>query len=721
MNPYQKLPQSSFWRSGVVEDEQFLNIHTPKWGIDKSDCIVTMGSCFAQHVGKKLKSTGFNVPYFDLADGIKSKSYSANYGNIYTVRQALQLLQESNGNFTRDEKYWEVESGYLDPLRPNVFLSPFETIDELDRNRQLHLESVRLAIENLDVLVFTLGLTEAWIRVSCKSVLPVIPGVLGGSFNEEDYKFHNFNFTEVSSDLSSLIEEMLLIRKGKKFKLLLTVSPVPLTATAEPRHVLISTVASKSILRAVADEFARNFEFIDYFPSYEIITNPKYIAKNYEQNLRNVKQSSVDKVMELFSSTYVKEGAQPIEKKSSNLIDGAGDIDCEEALLEAFSDSKHLSSVHRNDKEKILFFGNSHIAGVKNALGSRAEEFTFVPANFLENSPFSELEKNRFSKFILREPFKSVENVNADYLVWVGLGLFGDGIIRTIGQIGPYVTGMSRNEHSPDLPLTEGDVIKAYPKIVSFVLNRLTNLSKVVDASLFKAIVLIPAPDIPEITAINRFGMSAVDSGIYCVLKKAYSEIFNRLFDPLKEFVKLLPHDKDLNKASGFLDDKFAAIDNPYDIHPVHSFYSTQNIAERIFDALRVDFFEDKNPRNTIYSIRCAALEFLNDYIAENQTIYSAYTVKAEILLDMQREEEAKAVIQRSIDLGDERHSTYRQASNISHRLNEIDDAITFAKQAVKAKDNNYLSHVDHKEHLANMLRVGKKLDVRRFFYKKIF
>ena len=44
MNPYQKLPKSSFWRSGVVEDQKFSNIHTPKWGIDTSDCIVKMGS-----------------------------------------------------------------------------------------------------------------------------------------------------------------------------------------------------------------------------------------------------------------------------------------------------------------------------------------------------------------------------------------------------------------------------------------------------------------------------------------------------------------------------------------------------------------------------------------------------------------------------------------------------------------------------------------------------
>jgi len=70
----------------------------------------------------------------------------------------------------------------------------------------------------------------------------------------------------------------------------------------------------------------------------------------------------------------------------------------------------------------------------------------------------------------------------------------------------------------------------------------------------------------------------------------------------------------------------------------------------------------------------------------------------------------SKAAIQRSIELGDERHSVYRQASNISHRLNEIDDAITYAKQAVNAKDNNDTSRADNKAHLANLLRIAGKL-----------
>ena len=65
----------------------------------------------------------------------------------------------------------------------------------------------------------------------------------------------------------------------------------------------------------------------------------------------------------------------------------------------------------------------------------------------------------------------------------------------------------------------------------------------------------------------------------------------------------------------------------------------------------------------------------------------------------------------KALELGDERHSAYRQASNISHRLKELDDAITFAKQAVNAEDNNDTTRANHKEHLVNLLRITGQLD----------
>ena len=105
------------------------------------------------------------------------------------------------------------------------------------------------------------------------------------------------------------------------------------------------------------------------------------------------------------------------------------------------------------------------------------------------------------------------------------------------------------------------------------------------------------------------------------------------------------------------------------------------------------------------------ALIFVDELLQSEENRFSAYTAKANILLGMQQVEEAKATIQRSIELGDERHSAYRQASNISNRLKETDDAIFYARQAIDAKDNNDVSRANHKEHLVNLLRIAGKFD----------
>ena len=68
--------------------------------------IATAGSCFAQHIGRALRGRGLGYldleppPAFlteDEANRLGYGLYSCRYGNIYTVRQLLQLFQEAHG------------------------------------------------------------------------------------------------------------------------------------------------------------------------------------------------------------------------------------------------------------------------------------------------------------------------------------------------------------------------------------------------------------------------------------------------------------------------------------------------------------------------------------------------------------------------------------------------------------------------------------------------
>jgi hypothetical protein len=78
--------------------------------------------------------------------------------------------------------------------------------------------------------------------------------------------------------------------------MLLTVSPVPLIAMADPDHVLGASVRSKSVLRAVVGDLAEDDEDIFYFPSCEIIfshpSRTKFFNRTCVQSTRPVSKWS---------------------------------------------------------------------------------------------------------------------------------------------------------------------------------------------------------------------------------------------------------------------------------------------------------------------------------------------------------------------------------------------------------------------------------------------
>jgi GSCFA family len=123
-------------------------------------------------------------------------------------------------------------------------------------------------------------------------------------------------------------------------RVILTVSPVPLVATYENRHVMVSTTYSKSAIRAALDDVARKYEFVDYFPSYEIITNWYNKGRYFEKDLRTVTLDGVEHVMRLFGAHYLRSHAQarvPISdvRAIREEIARGARIICDEQLLDA--------------------------------------------------------------------------------------------------------------------------------------------------------------------------------------------------------------------------------------------------------------------------------------------------------------------------------------------------------------------------------------------------
>lgn len=350
ISPYSGLPKSAFWKTGVSEENprKIHGIYKKKFEINADTKIATAGSCFAQHISYSLKNNGYNVldvepPPPGLPGNLHQQfgysMYSARYGNIYTVSQLLQLAQEAADDWTPREYCWTKDGKFVDALRPGVEPEGLDSPQEVLSHRKFHISRVKKLFESLDLFIFTLGLTEAWIHKESGTVYPSAPGAIAGTYNESLYTFKNFQFHQIIDDFNKFQDVLRRIRSGRSFKVLLTVSPVPLTATASGNHVLPATVYSKSILRSVSGELFENYNHIDYFPSYEIVTNPKMRYNSFSENLRSVNNEAVQIVMSHFFDQHpaVKEINKFPSRKTTNKT-RSGSIQCEEALLEAFGE-----------------------------------------------------------------------------------------------------------------------------------------------------------------------------------------------------------------------------------------------------------------------------------------------------------------------------------------------------------------------------------------------
>lgn len=348
-NPYSNLHNHQFWRRSVagVERFRFDPVVETRFVIAPEQRVATAGSCFAQHISNRLSRIGFNYFVTESGDELDEATrrelnygvFSARYGNIYTSRQLLQLFQECQGQRIPAERTWLRDDGrYVDALRPQIAPAGFGSPDEVISAREIHLARVREMFGQCDIFVFTLGLTETWRSTLDGTVYPLAPGVAGGSFDPERHEFVNLGIHEVMDDMESFLA--LLRHLNPRVKVVLTVSPVPLIATYENRNVLVSTTYSKSVLRVAADMLYRNHpEWIEYFPSYEIITGNYNNSAYYESDYRGINSIGVDHAMRCFLQHYTAGGAQAAEQTAADPVVIAGsqanaDVVCDEEAID---------------------------------------------------------------------------------------------------------------------------------------------------------------------------------------------------------------------------------------------------------------------------------------------------------------------------------------------------------------------------------------------------
>jgi hypothetical protein len=243
--------------------------------IQPSTTFMTLGSCFAGHLGRRLEAAGYTVNCEDIGEEINSPV-------------ANRHLFE-----------W-VEKGVVGPATGMM-----EEVYGPGRRERL-----RRAVEDSDVFVLTLGVAPSFFDpASGEFVFTTTGSMTGLDHLQRRCEMRTPSVAEVVESVGQVLDTVRrMARPGAR--MVLTVSPVPLSGTTEFDSAVIADCLSKSTLRLACQELvaARAGDGALYWPSFEIV---RWLGAHFDKELppvygeedgnsRHVSTWLVDLIIDLF-------------------------------------------------------------------------------------------------------------------------------------------------------------------------------------------------------------------------------------------------------------------------------------------------------------------------------------------------------------------------------------------------------------------------------------
>lgn len=237
--------------------------------------MLSIGSCFANAIGNRLKENKFQV--------------SVNpFGVIFNPISIFKLLQP----FTLNEKdYVNVQDIFFH----YDFHSDFSGLDKeaLKNLMQTQINETQKSLKDLDILMITLGTAFVYELKENRQIVANCHKQPAGLFEKR-----LLGVDEIIDAFQKLYQHLQI--QNPKLKIILTLSPVRHTKDTLPLNAV-----SKSILRLAIHEITTQFPEISYFPAYEILMDDLRDYRFYKSDLIHPNEMAEDYIWEKFSNAFL--------------------------------------------------------------------------------------------------------------------------------------------------------------------------------------------------------------------------------------------------------------------------------------------------------------------------------------------------------------------------------------------------------------------------------
>jgi hypothetical protein len=308
-------PSDSRTRRGSLRlgrDRELFPAIRPGFTFEPGCRVFTIGSCFARNIEEHL--TGYEVPTRRFSVPKEEWPHRPNgLLNEYNPGTIAQRIERAlTGQAAPEETLVPHEDGLVDLLLPSASGSRPVSKDRAVQRRE-EIDAIYRQLPLADIVIVTLGLVEAWFDSLTGSYLNRIPPT--DAIREDPNRF-SLRVMDVD-EAYPLLDSTFRMLTDRGQKILLTVSPVPLTATFSEHCAIVANSFSKAVLRVCAHRLATTLPGVDYFPSYEIVISGG-LAHFSDDNI-HVQDAFVREIVRTMLDSYevLAERLHPVTAASS--------------------------------------------------------------------------------------------------------------------------------------------------------------------------------------------------------------------------------------------------------------------------------------------------------------------------------------------------------------------------------------------------------------------
>lgn len=265
-----------------------------KGRIDYNSKIVTLGSCFAENITKRLAAAKFCVKHSPVGILFNPASIASTL-TAFAERSAVDC-----GRIVRRSEGWVSLDCHSELTMP--------TEEEAIKTLQNAIDEGHKLLRSATCVIITFG--TAWVYEHIAT-----GRVVANCHKQPSREFcrRRMSVEEIVTLFKPLIEGVL-----RDKHIIFTVSPIRHTADG-----LTENCVSKAILRLAADTLSSTYDNADYFPAFEIVTDDLRDYRFYAEDMVHPSAQAVEYIWQRFIESALADSAVELLPKVEKIVAAA--------------------------------------------------------------------------------------------------------------------------------------------------------------------------------------------------------------------------------------------------------------------------------------------------------------------------------------------------------------------------------------------------------------